>query len=124
MNQQHLFCEDIYEALRNIGQAYGKPKAIGALLWPEMNPDKAGERWANCLNRTRAEKLDPEQVLLILKLGRQVGCHVGIDYIARECNYKWETIEPEDERAKLMREFNESVKLQDRIVKRLESLHK
>jgi len=107
MTQQPLFCEDIYEALRTIGQAYGGAKKMGALLWPDKPVDKAAELWSNCLNRTRAEKLDPEQVILVLKIGREIGCHAGIDFISRECNYRYETIEPEDEQARLIREFFE-----------------
>lgn len=122
MTQQPLFCEDIYEALRTIGQAYGGAKKIGALLWPDKPVDKAAELWNNCCNRTRPEKPDPEQIVFVLKLGREIGCHVGIDYISKECNYKWETIEPDDEKARLMREYIDSVKKQENLVKRLEAL--
>lgn len=109
MTQQPLFCEDIYEALRTIAQAYGGPngsgsKKMGSLLWPDKPVDKAAQLWTDCLNRTRAEKLDPEQVILVLKIGREIGCHAGIDFISKECNYRWETIEPEDEKARLLQE--------------------
>jgi len=108
MTQQPLFCEDIYEALRTIGQAYGGSKKIGGYLWPDKPIEKASELWANCLNRTRPEKLDPEQVLAVLKIGRQIGCHTGAHYISEQCGYRFEAVEPEDERAALMRQFNES----------------
>lgn len=104
MTQQPLFCEDIYEALKTIGQAYGGSKKMGSLLWPDKPVDKAAQLWTDCLNRTRAEKLDPEQVILVLKIGREIGCHVGVDFISKECNYRWETIEPEDEKARLLQE--------------------
>jgi len=124
MTQQPLFCEDIYEALRTIGQAYGGSKKIGGFLWPDKPIDKAAQLWTDCLNRTRPEKLDPEQVLAVLKIGRQIGCHTGAYYIAEQCGYRFEAVEPEDERAALMRQFNESVKLQSQIVNRLEALNK
>lgn len=124
MTQQPLFCEDIYEVLKTIGQTYGGSKKIGALLWPDKPIDKAAELWNNCCNSTRPEKLDPEQIVFVLKLASEIGCHVGIDYIGRKCNYKWEPIVPEDERAQLMRQFNENVKLQAQIVTRLEALPK
>ena len=110
MTQQPLFCEDIYEALRTIGQAYGGSKKMGNLLWPDKPIDKAAELWANCLNRSRNEKLDPEQVLLALKIGREINCHAGFEFFAKECNYKYEAIEPEDEKAKLQREFIQMAK--------------
>lgn len=122
MTQQPLFCEDIYEALRTIGQAYGGSKVIGNVLWPDKPVDKAGELWANCMNRTRQEKLDPEQVLMVLKIGREINCHVGIDFIASECNYKYETIEPEDERARVSREIVKSISTLQDLVKRAERL--
>lgn len=53
MNQQPLFCEDIFEALRVDVMALGGAKKVGCLLWPELSADKAGEMLNNCLNRTR-----------------------------------------------------------------------
>lgn len=125
MTQQPLFCEDIYEALRTIGQAYGGSngsgsKKIGHTLWPKLPIDKAGEKWANCLNRTRAEKLDPEEVLMVLKIGRQIGCHAGIFFIDNECGYRSEVLEPENERAALMREYIQAVKTLKAIDTKLE----
>jgi hypothetical protein len=124
MTQQPLFCEDIYEALRTIGQAYGGSKKIGGFLWPDKPIDKAAQLWTDCLNRTRPEKLDPEQVLAVLKIGRQIGCHAGIHFIDNQCGYRSDPVEPEDEKAALMRQFNESVKLQAQIVTRLEAINK
>lgn len=104
MTQQPLFCEDIYEALRTIGQAYGGSKKMGGYLWPDKPLEKAAELWSNCLNRTRPEKLDPEQVVAVLKIGRQIGCHAGMAYIADHCAYKYEAVEPADEQAALLRD--------------------
>lgn len=124
MTQQPLFCEDIYEALRTIGQAYGGPKRVGALLWPELPIAQAAQRWNDCLNRTRPEKLDPEQVLAVLKIGRQIGCHAGTHFIAEQCGYRFEPIEPEDERAALQREYIQAVKTLESITKRQERFEK
>jgi hypothetical protein len=124
MTQQPLFCEDIYEALRTIGQAFGGSKKIGAYLWPDKPIEKASELWANCLNRTRPEKLDPEQVIAVLKIGRQEGCHAGVHFIAEQCGYRFEAIEPEDERAALQRLYIQSVESQKELVKRMEALSK
>lgn len=119
MTQQPLFCEDIYEALKTIAQAYGGSKKMGHELWPDKPIDKASELWSNCVNRTRLEKLDPEQVLFVLRIGREINCHAGIDYIAKDVNIKYELIEPENERAKLQREYvnmgKELIKLGEKI---------
>lgn len=120
MTQQPLFCEDIYEALRTIGQAYGGAKRIGALLWHELPLAQAAQRWNDCLNRSRPEKLDPEQVIAVLKIGRQIGCHAGIFFIDNECGYRSEVLEPENERAALMREYIQAVKTLKAIDTKLE----
>lgn len=124
MTQQPLFCEDIYEALRTIGQAYGGSKKIGHELWSTLPIDKAGEKWANCLNRTRPEKLDPEEVVRVLKIGRQIGCHAGIFFIDNECGYRSEPIDPDDERAKLQREFIQAKEHMAQLIQSLERLEK
>lgn len=124
MNQQPLFCDDFFEALKTIGQAFGGSKKMGAFLWPDKPIDKASELWANCLNRARPEKLDPEQVLLVLKIGRQIGCHAGIQFISEHCGYKYEPVEPEDEKAKLQRLYIQSVEAQKDLVRRMEALDK
>ena len=127
MIQQPLFCEDIYEALRTIGQAYGGPKGskkIGHLLWPEKTVDKAAQLWTDCLNRSRPEKLDPEQVLLVLKIGREIGCHVGMHFIADQCNYKYEVVTPEDKKAELMNKFIQAQEHFAQLTKQWESINK
>lgn len=124
MTQQPLFCEDIYEALRTIGQAYGGSKKIGALLWNELPVAQAAQRWSDCLNRSRPEKLDPEQTLLVLKIGRQIGCHAGLAYIANHCGYRAEPIEPEDERARLMREYIKAQESFAQLTKQWEQINK
>jgi hypothetical protein len=118
MTQQPLFCDDIYEALKTIGQAVGGSKKMGGYLWPDKPLDKAAQLWADCLNRSRPEKLDPEQVLAVLKIGRQLGCHTGMQFISDNCGYKYEPVEPEDEKAELMRVFNiRAAELQQMLTK-------
>lgn len=109
MNQQPLFCDDIYEALRTIGQAYGGSKKMGGYLWPDKPLDKAAQLWTDCLNRSRPEKLDPEQVVAVFKIGRQISCHAGMAFLADHCSYKYEPVEPEDEKAALQRQFIKAV---------------
>ena len=62
MEQQPLWFEDLYDALRDVVRACGGPKAIGHALFPHKTPAKAGEHLLNCLSRDRAEKLDPDCV--------------------------------------------------------------
>jgi hypothetical protein len=81
------FFEDINDALKEAVRALGGTKAVGALLWPELAPDTAGNRMRDCLNPDRREKLSPEQFLFILRGAREAGCHSAMGYVAAECGY-------------------------------------
>lgn len=118
-----LFHESLADALRECIVCCGGTKAVGGKLWPEKDADVAGRLLADCLNDAKREKLSPEQVLLILRMARAKGCHAGINYIARHLGYEDpKPVEPEDERAKLQREFIETGKAMARMAQRIEAL--
>lgn len=106
MEQQPLFFEDIYDALKHVVQAAGGAKAVGAHVFPHKEqPDAAGRLLMDCLNEGRPEKLDPEHLLALLRIGHDAGCHQAIHYICTHSGYTTpEPIEPEDERAALQRQ--------------------
>lgn len=121
MNQESLFHEDIYDALRSCIQALGGAKKVGAKMWPELAADKAGNRLNDSLNTQRREHLNPEQVLFILSESRKINCHLGMHYLADRCDYKRpEAIEPEDEMAKLQREYIQMVRQMQKIAGQLQ----
>lgn len=121
--QDPLFCESINEALREAVKALGGAKKVGEKLKPEKLADEAGRWLSDCLNPDRREKLDPEQVMWILREARKVGCHTAMHFICDDTGYAKATpIEPEDEKARLQREFIEATKQQTRNVERLEQL--
>lgn len=104
--QDRLFCEDINEALREIVNALGGPKKVGPMLWPEKTVDQSHSLLLACLNVERKERLTPEQVMLLLREGRGAGCHVGVYFICDQAGYdRPAPIEPEDELARLQREY-------------------
>ena len=124
MQQSALFHESLADAVREVVRVCGGSKALGAKLWPEKAPEAAGRLLQDCLNDTRPERLNPEQLLLVARLGRERGCHVVMQYLAREAGYADpQPIEPEDERAKLQREYIEAVKLLARISDRQDRLN-
>lgn len=121
MTQEPLFYETLNDALKAIVQALKGAKAVGVKLWPEKTPDTASRLLNDCLNPDRAEKLSPEQVLWLLSQGRQIGCHAAMNFLAREAGYADpQPIEPEDERAKLQREFIEAQKYMMKLAGRME----
>lgn len=125
MDQEPLFIEDIYDAMRQTVQRLGGAKKVGIQFWPEKSADKAGEQLLNCLNRDRQEKLSIEQFLWLRREGRNVGCHIIAAFENQDGGYAPpQPVEPQDESAELMRQFIESVKSQERIAARLEMLSK
>jgi len=123
MTPESLFYETLTEALRAIIATAGGTKAVAAQLWPEKTPDGAHRYLLDCLNDSRQEKLSPEHVLWLLALGRKVGCHAAINFMAREAGYADPApLNPEDERARLQREFVEGMKGMTLLVDRMERL--
>ncbi len=121
MQQNSLFHEDIYEALRTDVMASGGFKKVGSLLFPEKSADKAGELLSTCLNTTRPEKLDPQQVVMIKKLAKAQGSFAAVFYECDDIGLSHPTtIEPEDEKARLQREYIESVKALSALASKLE----
>lgn len=123
MQQEPLFHEDIYEAIRTACMALGGMKRVGVMLKPDHSADKAGEWLNNCLNQTRPEKLDPEQIQFISREARKANCHAIATFQNSDAGYAPPIpIEPEDEKARLQREYIASVKAQQRITEKLERL--
>lgn len=123
MQQGALWIDDIYEALRTDIMACGGYKVVGAMLWPEKDPHKAGDYLSTCINRTRNEKLDPEQVLFIIREARKHASRATISYSCDSTGYTQPApIEPEDQATALQREFIEAKNSMEQLVKRMERL--
>ena len=109
--QLSLHHESISDALREVIQAIGGPKTVGERMFPDMPVDHAASRIRDCLNTDRRDRFTPDQVLMILRLGHQVGCHAGMVFMARELGYSDPVpVEPEDEVARLQSDFIEASK--------------
>lgn len=123
MQQEPLFCEDITEALRATVQALGGPKKVGYELWPTLGVDGAGNRMRDCLNAERREKLDPLDLLALLKMARAHGCHILAAHLMRDAGYADpQPIEPEDQRAELQRQFIETGRRMEQLMKQFQAV--
>lgn len=121
MAQEALFYEDINQAIQAVVQECGGAKVVACKLWPEKTPDAAHRLLLACLNENRVERLTPEHLILILKMGRDRGCHAAINFLNRDCGYADATpVEPDDERARLQREFIEAQKAMFSLAERME----
>jgi len=124
MTEQHCAScvqETLAEALIEVVRALGGSKRVGALMRPARPADEAARWLRDCLNPERRERLEPDEVLFLLREGRRVGCHAAMRYIAEASGYASPVpIEPADEVAELQRQFNASVKSLERITAALE----
>lgn len=121
--QMSLHHESITDALREVVQSAGGAKNVGALMFPDMPTEHAASRVRDCLNADRRERFTPDQVLMLIRIGRQAGCHAVMMFIAHDAGYADpQPIEPEDEVARLQREFVEASKELMSMATKIESI--
>jgi hypothetical protein len=115
--------EDMLDMLADLVRQLGGPKKVGPLLRGSM-PIEAAAQWIrDCLNRERRERLDPEQLLHILRLAREAGIHSGKFWLDAELGYEQgKPVNPRDEVADLQRRYIETVHLARDIADRMERL--
>lgn len=92
MNKQvALWHDSIEDAIGTSIHALGGAKKVAELLWPVQarnKPQTAYTRLRHCLNPDKPEKLDPDEVLTIMRAGRAIGENSILQYIAREVGYE------------------------------------
>lgn len=122
MGQDALFYENLNDAIKATCMACGGLKVVANLLYPEKKLESAHRYLSDALNEDRAEKLSPDQVLFIMKLGRQKDCHILMDYYAKEADYEYKPIDKETAQAKLQREFIDAQRQMALLAKRMEKV--
>jgi uncharacterized protein YciW len=122
MQQESLFHERIEDAIAAVADALGR-KRLACDLWPDKSERDAHNLFDACLNPERRERFSPSQLMFVARKGRAAGLHAIVQYMARELGYTDPLpIEPEDERAKLQREFVETGKRMAKMAERIEHL--
>lgn len=122
MDQPSLFVDSLNDAIRDTARAIGV-KRVAKELWPAKGEEEAARYLADCLNPDRPQKLSGEEILVIARRGRDVGCHLITGFICMDTGYAPpQPIAPEDAKAELQRAYIESVKEQKRIAERLERM--
>ena len=115
--------ESFNAALVEAVKACGGSKQVAPLLWPEKAPEAAQRLLLDCLNDDRAAHLTPDQVLFVLRISRQRGHHIGMQFLADSLGYAEPIpIEPRDEAAELHRQFIEATKSLQAMAARIEQL--
>lgn len=109
MEQPELFHESIFESLKATVSACGGPKVVASKLIPEKPADEAARYLNDCLNPDRPANLPLEQLTHLLKIARGKGIHLAATWIMADCGYAQPVpVEPEDQQAELIRQFNRS----------------
>lgn len=75
------------EAIYQVALKTGGHKKLAALVWPKLSVNSAHKRLLESLNDDRPHKLAPAELLAIMRIGRDVGCHAVANYLAREAGY-------------------------------------
>jgi hypothetical protein len=119
--QGSLFYDSYEAAVIDTVTALRGYKAVGATLWPTMEPEDAGKKLADTLNRDKREKLSLGELQLIRRAARKAGVHILATYEARDAGYADpQPITPEDEAAQLQREYIAAVKAMSALQSRMD----
>lgn len=114
-----LFYDDIWAALRGLVSFCGGSKVVAKEIWPSKN-EKGGQWLDDCLNPDRAAKLDPEELMVLLRIARKRNFHGVMRFIGDDVGYEVKPKNPEDEKTALQRSFVKAVNDVQRLADQLE----
>lgn len=98
-NALALFC-DWNDALTGVVHALGGHKKVGVMLRPELKekPLSASQWLRDCLNPDKPERLNPDQVFMLLRLARETDYHAAKHWMDSELGYEQsKPLKPEDQ---------------------------
>jgi hypothetical protein len=122
MDEKHFY-EDDLDALRATIQRLGGNKAAGAILWPDKTPEGAARSMADCCNPSRSERLSPSQLLLVMRLAREKGCHILAEHFMIEAGYAVPVpVDPEDEASRVIHKMDSMLQAVGVLADRLERM--
>ena len=97
--------ESLNDALIECVKACGGSKVVGVALWPAQGVEAAQRKLLACMNPERNEKLGPDEVLHLMRMARERGCHVGMQYLCHSLSYAEPVpVQPKDEIDALQRQ--------------------
>jgi hypothetical protein len=116
--QHELWHDTIFDALGSAVQVAGGVKKVAARLWPTLDVTSATARLRGCLNPDHAQKLCPEETLMILRLAKEAGDNSVMQFLARDLGYEINPLTPIEtakraKRAKKLALLEELKRLED-----------
>jgi hypothetical protein len=105
MHQNALWPDTIYDALGAAADAAGGKKRAANKMWPTLSADIAAARLRGSLNVDHAQKLDPDEFVALMRLGKEHGNHSVMEWLARDLGYEVKPLSPVEakKRAKRVR---------------------
>lgn len=82
-----LMYDDELDAAKAAVQRLGGAKKVGEMLYPEKTPEAAARYLLDALNPSRSERLNPGQVLLLMRKAREIGFHGLAAFYMRGAGY-------------------------------------
>lgn len=123
MTIDSLLYEDELDAARDAVKHLGGAKKVGPMVWPDKTPEAASRYLMDCLNGSRAERLSPSQLMLLMRLAREVGFHGLTAYLLREAGYAPPIpVEPQSEADVLSRQLESMLDKASALAGRLERI--
>lgn len=103
MQQSELWHDTIFDALGAAVQAAGGVKRVAGKLWPALDSSSATARLRGCLNPEHAQKLCPEEFVMIGELAREAGeCSIGA-FLARAWGCEFKLLAPQEAKKRAKR---------------------
>lgn len=116
---------DWNDAIDGVVHALGGYKKVGVMLRPELEEKgPAAAQWLrDCLNPDKPERLNPDQVFLLLRIARAAGYHAAKHWMDAELGYEQgRPLKPQDEAADLTRHCADLARELRTSIDRLERL--
>jgi hypothetical protein len=118
---QLRFNETEKEAIADDIKALGGPKVAAGILQPNKSPARGEDLMRAWGNASRQEEPSLDEVIQLIEAARQkAGFSEVARYFEHRLNCRIEFLTPEDEKAKLQREYVAAVQQLQRISSRLE----
>lgn len=125
MNDALPIFSDWNDALDGVVHALGGYKKVGTMLRPELRdkPLAAAQWLRDCLNPEKPERLNPDQVVLLLRLAKAEGYHAAKHWLDAEIGYEQgKPLSPADEAATLQQRGADLVRELRAITERMERI--
>lgn len=116
------FYESPEDALRAAVQALGGAKKVGSMLWADKTVDNAARQLMDCMNAGRHENLELTQVMMILALAKEAGCHSPFAWMAGQIGYDVNPITKAEEVDRLTTVVEQSTKTLAAALQQLERI--